>query len=162
MLALIVLFLFGWYCLLNHPLHIFCSRRDRGPTKVSCSVWPDLLPVQSALWTEWGLGYGGKKRKKCCAYVLKIWVMKVHTSVGSVGNLSWLLHLSKCTCLCVCVCMCMHVDFFSRESTVTGRNNTYLRGNGTPPQDKLITHTKTSVLFYSCLKCKAYICQHQS
>lgn len=44
--------------------HQFYSRRDRGPTKASCSAGPDLLPVQSALWPEWGMGYGGKKKKK--------------------------------------------------------------------------------------------------
>lgn len=95
-------------------------------------------------------GLWRKKRKKCYAYVFKIWVMKMHTSMGSVGNFSWLLHPSKCMCLCVCACVCM-VGVFSRESTVTVKDATYLRDNEAPPREKLITPTKISVSFYSCL-----------
>lgn len=54
----------------------------------------------------------GKKEKKCCAYVLKIGVMKMHTSLGSVGNLSWLLYVLP---VHVFLCVCIHVYFFFPE-----------------------------------------------
>lgn len=103
LLALIVLFLFVWHSLLNHLSHKFCIRRDRGPTKASCSVWPDWLTVQSALWSEWG-------QKRCYAYVFKAQVLLVN-SMGSLGKFS----PSRCVCVCACVCMNMFL-FFPEEA----------------------------------------------